>query len=65
MNEHNPSATEDGHMAENEKLGPLRPQGPLRRREEDTAPVIEVQPAEADTFSSLRAYWDIMSRRRW
>src|SRR6266567_2756914 len=52
-------------MAENEKLGPLRPRGPLPRREEVTDPVIEVQPAEADTFSSLRAYWDIMSRRRW
>lgn len=52
-------------MAENEKLGPLRQRAPLQRREEIPDSVIEVLPAEVDAFSSLRAYWDILSRRRW
>jgi succinoglycan biosynthesis transport protein ExoP len=52
-------------MAENEKLGPLRQRDPLVRREDITDSVIEVLPAEVDTFSSMRAYWEILSRRRW
>jgi polysaccharide biosynthesis transport protein len=52
-------------MAENENLGPVKPRGALQRREEVPDSVIEVLPSEVDTFSSLRAYWDILSRRRW
>lgn len=52
-------------MAENENLSPLRQGGSLQRREDVPDSVIEVLPSEVDTFSSLRAYWDILSRRRW
>src|SRR5690348_7975573 len=52
-------------MAENEKLGPLRQRDPLQRREDVPDSVIEILPAEVNTFSSLRTYWDILSRRRW
>jgi polysaccharide biosynthesis transport protein len=52
-------------MAENEKLGPLRQRGSLQRRDDVPDSVIEILPSEANTFSSLRTYWDILSRRRW
>ncbi|HEV2348438.1 MAG TPA: polysaccharide biosynthesis tyrosine autokinase [Terriglobia bacterium] len=52
-------------MAENENLGPIKQRAPLQRREDVPDSVIEVLPAEVDAFSSLRAYWDILSRRRW
>ena len=52
-------------MSENQKLGPLREQGSLQRRDDVLDSMIEVQPSEVDTFSSMRAYWDILSRRRW
>lgn len=52
-------------IEENEKLGPIRPRTPLQKREDMADSVIEVLPSEGDTFASLRAYWDILSRRRW
>ena len=52
-------------MTENEKLGPLRQRAPLQKRDDIADSVIELLPTESDTFASLRAYWDILSRRRW
>ncbi|HLY63853.1 MAG TPA: polysaccharide biosynthesis tyrosine autokinase [Terriglobia bacterium] len=52
-------------MTDNQKLGPLRPRGSLQRRDDVPDSVIEVVPSEVDTFSSMRAYWDILFRRRW
>lgn len=52
-------------MTDNQKLGPLRERGALQRRDDVPDSVIEVLPSEVDTFSSMRAYWDILSRRRW
>lgn len=52
-------------MLEDEKLGPLRSKGSLQRRDDVPESVIEVLPSEVDTFSSMRAYYDILSRRRW
>jgi capsular exopolysaccharide synthesis family protein len=50
---------------ENEKLGPLRQRAALQKRDDMADSVIDVLPSDGDTFSSLRAYWDILSRRRW
>lgn len=52
-------------MTENQNLGPLRQRSSLQRRDDVPDSVIEVLPSEVDTFSSVRAYWDILSRRRW
>jgi len=52
-------------MADNEKLSSLRQRAPLSVRDEAPESVIDVLPTEVDTYASLRAYWDILSRRRW
>lgn len=52
-------------MTENDKLSALRQSAPLNRRAEPPQSFIDVLPAEADTFSSLRGYWDILFKRRW
>src|SRR5579859_7676288 len=50
---------------ENEKLSPIRQRAPLQKRDDVPDSVINVMPMDGDIFASLRAYWDILSRRRW
>lgn len=52
-------------MADNEKLSALRQGALLKRRDEMPESVIDVLPTEVDTYTSLRSYWDILSKRRW
>jgi len=51
-------------MAENSELAPLRhrPAGPLAPR---AAPVVTIDAEPSDAYFYLRAYWQILNRRRW
>jgi polysaccharide biosynthesis transport protein len=52
-------------MSESDKLGPLAP-GPLARsRDLGIGPLIDLGPDNVETYPSLRAYWNLLSKRRW
>jgi len=52
-------------MIENDKLSSLKQRALDQASDNTTNSVIELLPTDVDTFSSLRSYWDIVSRRRW
>ena len=52
-------------IEENEKLSALEQRAPLKTRDVTPESVIDVLPTDVDTYTSLRAYWDILFKRRW
>jgi polysaccharide biosynthesis transport protein len=52
-------------MSENDRLGPRAPAPLVQNRDRSSGPVIDLGSGDVESYPSLRAYYNLLSRRRW